>query len=115
MEQHRDPMGNPIGDGRAERVIRQSRELGDDVRELAGELAAAAREIKSKIDIAPMVREHPFRTVLIAAGVGYVLGGGLFTPMTGRLIRLGARAMLVPIVTNQIEAMAAGTGVVSGR
>lgn len=108
-------MGNPTGDGRAERVIRQSRELGDDMRELAGELAEAAREIKGRFDLGPMVRQHPFRTVLVAAGVGYVLGGGLFTPMTGRILRLGARAMLVPIVKNQIEAIAAGTGAVSGR
>lgn len=114
MEQ-RDPIKNPDGSGRAERVIRQSRALGDDVRELAGELSEAAREIRSRFDLSDTIRQHPIRTVLVAAGVGYVLGGGLFTPFTGRLIRLGARAMFVPIVKNQIEAMAAGTGMVSER
>lgn len=101
-------------DGRAERVLRQSRELGDDMKDLANEIAEAAREIKSKVDFSNAIREHPFRTVLIAAGAGYVLGGGLFTPLTGHLMRFGTRAMLVPFARKQLMAMAAGARVASG-
>jgi hypothetical protein len=94
--------------GRAERVINQTRALNDDVRGLASEISSAAKEIRAKVDLGPMVQEHPFRTVLIAAGVGYVLGGGLFTPLTGTLVRVGARAMLLPMLRNQLSNLAAG-------
>ena len=94
--------------GRAERVINQTRVLNEDVKGLASELGAAAKELRARADLGPVVQEHPFRTVLIAAGVGYVLGGGLFTPLTGTLVRVGARAMLLPFLRSQITNLAAG-------
>jgi len=44
------------------------------------------------------VKGNPIRTVLLAAGVGYVLGGGLAAPVTRRLTRLALRAMLLPLL-----------------
>lgn len=38
--------------------------------------------------------EHPFRTVGIAAGAGFVLGGGLFTPLSFRTLRSGIHLAL---------------------
>lgn len=96
--------------GRAERVLRHSRALGEDVRVLKDELGAAAREIRERMDVSASVQAHPFRAVLVAAGVGYVLGGGLFSPLTGRLIGLGTRAVLLPMLAKQLEGMAAGAG-----
>lgn len=93
---------------RAERVLNQTRALNNDMRGLASELSEAAREMKAKVDLGPIVREHPFRTVLIAAGVGYVLGGGVFTPLTGAMVRVGARAMLLPFLRNQLFNLVAG-------
>jgi hypothetical protein len=97
-------------DGRAERVIRTSRALGEDVRVLKDELGAAAQELREKMDFSETVQAHPFRAVLIAAGVGYVLGGGLFSPLTGRLVAVGARAVLLPMLAKQLEGMATGAG-----
>lgn len=94
--------------GRAERVINQTRALNEDMRGLASEIASAAKEIKMKAALGPAVQEHPFRAMMIAAGVGYVLGGGLFTPLTGTLVRVGARAMLLPMLRNQLSNLAAG-------
>ena len=42
------------------------------------------------------VEANPIRSVLIAAGAGYVLGGGLAAPITRRLLRLALRAMILP-------------------
>jgi len=96
--------------GRAERVIQHSRALGDDVRSLTSELSEAASELRQKVDISQSVQAHPFRSIAIAAGVGYVLGGGLFSPLTGTLLRVGMRAMVVPMLKGQLEAMVAGAG-----
>lgn len=41
-------------------------------------------------------QEQPLLCVGVAVGLGYVLGGGLRTPLTGRLLKLGASRLLVP-------------------
>jgi hypothetical protein len=94
--------------GRAERVLEHSRAIGRDVAGLREELSGAAQELSSRVNLGRAVHEHPFRTLLVAAGVGYVLGGGLFTPLTRRLLGAGARALVVPLVRSQLAAVAAG-------
>ncbi len=57
------------------------------------------------------VHEHPGRSVALAVGAGYLLGGGLFSRLTGRVLGTGLRIgfrLLVPflaqsIVTEQIH------------
>jgi hypothetical protein len=44
--------------------------------------------------------------VLAALGVGYVLGGGLFSPFTGRVLSIGLRLAVIPLVKSQLAAMA---------
>ena len=52
------------------------------------------------------VQRNPIGMVLAAAGIGYVLGGGLFSPMTSRLLKIGVRLALVPVIKSQLGAMA---------
>ncbi len=40
------------------------------------------------------VDQRPIRTALISVGAGYLLGGGLFTPLTARLVGTGLRLAL---------------------
>ena len=44
--------------------------------------------------------------VAAAIGVGYVLGGGLFTPLTARLLRVGVRMAMLPFVKDELMGMA---------
>jgi hypothetical protein len=57
------------------------------------------------------VNRHPYETVAAALGIGYVLGGGLFTPLTSRLVRLGLgigiRTALLPILKAELSELAA--------
>lgn len=48
------------------------------------------------------VEKHPYGMLAAAFGVGYVIGGGLFTPTTGRILGLGARLVGVPMVRNAL-------------
>jgi hypothetical protein len=54
-------------------------------------------------------KEHPVRSVAFALGAGYVLGGGLFSPLTARIVgaavRLGLRLAFVPLLTQSIVAL----------
>jgi hypothetical protein len=44
------------------------------------------------------INAHPLRCVLLAAGAGYLIGGGFAAPLTRRLTRLGMRALLIPLL-----------------
>lgn len=60
--------------------------------------------------------EHPGRTTAIAVGAGYLLGGGLFSPLTGRLAAVATkmifRLALVPFISHSLVAV--GETLVSG-
>lgn len=58
-------------------------------------------------DLTGRMQRHPYQTLIIAAGVGYVLGGGLFTRLTLNALRLGARAASIPIVQRELLGIAA--------
>ena len=69
---------------------------------LAEAVSGIAQAAKSRIDLERRIREEPVKTLIIAAGVGYVAGGGFFTPFTGRLLRVGARLWLIPMLKRQL-------------
>lgn len=77
-----------------EQAERSQRSMAD----IASDLGENAMELYERLDLARQVQEHPYRTLAIAAGIGYVLGGGLFTPLTGLLVRIGTRAMMLPLL-----------------
>ncbi len=78
------------------------------VQEIASDVGQVASEIYGKLDIGREMREHPYRTLAIAAGVGYVMGGGIFTPLTAGIFRLGLRAMAIPAVQTILSQVASG-------
>lgn len=57
-------------------------------------------------DLRERVEEHPWKTLGMAVGAGYLLGGGLFTALTGRLLfgglRIGLRLAAIPLVREEL-------------
>ena len=53
--------------------------------------------------------EHPGRTTAIALGAGYLLGGGFFSPLTGRVaalaVKMAFRIALIPFVSQSLVAL----------
>ena len=49
-------------------------------------------DLGEAVDLRGRVRRHPYGMVAAALGAGYVLGGGLFSSLTFRLLGLGVRA-----------------------
>lgn len=68
----------------------------------AADAAAEATGLK------PMVEKHPYAMVAAAFGVGYVLAGALFSPLTRRLVGLGIKAVMLPQVQNRLFDVAEG-------
>jgi hypothetical protein len=59
--------------------------------------------------LARQTQQHPGRTVAVTFGAGFILGGGLFSPLAARLVgvgvRLGLRLVVLPVVTERLGAL----------
>jgi hypothetical protein len=86
----------------ADAVLQHSRALRQDAHALAGELRGAVDEMRDKLDLKGRMERNPYGTLLVAAGVGYVLGGGLLTRFTGNVIKLGLRLMVMPMLKDEL-------------
>ena len=84
---------------RVEKVGHTAEQVWDRTRDSVSDFGEAL-DIKGRVD------RHPFGTVAAAIGIGYVLGGGLFTPLTGRIVRLGLgigmRLAVLPLLKREV-------------
>jgi DUF883 C-terminal glycine zipper region len=80
----------------------------DQALQSAGQLYNALDAVVSK-----HVRDNPYATLAAAAGVGFVLGGGMRSPIGQVLLRLSVRAFGPPLVSaalhNAVERAQAAT------
>ncbi len=81
-------------------------QIGSDAAHLWGNARSAVSDLGQSLDLKGRVERHPYGMVAAALGVGYVLGGGLFTPLTARIIRLGVRLAALPFVKDELVGMA---------
>ena len=63
-------------------------------------------EAITALDLTGRMTRNPYRTMLIAAGVGYILGGGLFTRLTSNVFKMGMRVGSHPLVQRELLGMA---------
>lgn len=95
-----------MGD-RAARVSDTAHQAWDRTRD-------AVTDLKRAADIDGRVQRNPYGTVAAALGIGFVLGGGLFTPLTARIVglgmRIGVRLALLPMLKDQISELADSLG-----
>ena len=94
--------GNEGQDGFGQRVDR----IGSDAHQLWDDARGAVTDLQDTLDLKGRVERNPYLMVAAAVGVGYVLGGGLFTRTTGRLLRLGVRLAALPMVKDELIGMA---------
>lgn len=84
---------------------RQARRLGSELTEMGGTVNALVEDARA------VVREHldqqPYVVLAVAAGLGYVLGGGLPTGIVGRLLLFGGRVALEGAIANYASAATA--------
>jgi hypothetical protein len=74
----------------------------------ATSVADAAGVLWETLDVAGHVRRHPYRLLAGAAGIGFVLGGGLFTRLAAQIasagLRIGLMAALPVVQEKLVEA-----------
>ncbi|MCY1076737.1 hypothetical protein [Archangium lansingense] len=94
--------GNQGQDGFGQRVD----QIGSDAQQLWDDARGAVTDLQDTLDLKGRVQRNPYLMMAAAVGVGYVLGGGLFTRTTGRLLRLGMRLAALPMVKDELIGMA---------
>ena len=81
----------------------QIQKISDDVELLGKDVSDLVHQVREKRILQRYYQHNPYVVVAAAAGLGYVVGGGLFTPFTKRLVRFGMKAMFVPIAASQLK------------
>ena len=106
MAMNREYEGSAMDHGR--RMVEEARAF----REAIG---SQAESFTKSIDLRGRVERNPLGMVLAAAGIGYVLGGGLFSALTGKVVRIGLRLALIPVIKSQLANIAGGAGEAAGE
>lgn len=77
-------------------------QIGSDAQRLWEDTRAAAEDLGHTVDLRGRLERHPYGTLAVAFGVGYLLGGGLFTPATARVVRMGMKLAALPLVKDEL-------------
>jgi len=78
------------GDG-SKKLGRQMEKVGHTAEQMWDRTRDSFSDFSDAVDLKGRVNRNPYGTVAAALGIGYVLGGGLFTPLTARIVGMGLR------------------------
>jgi hypothetical protein len=101
---------SPREEEKKPRTTRRNGGRGTESPRLLSAVEEARESISTTIDdVRERVEKQPVKTLALAVGAGYVVGGGLFTPLTGRLFYTGLRVALrlaaLPLVREELMAL----------
>jgi hypothetical protein len=105
----------PIDSGyQGQGAMDHGRRMVEEARAFKEAVGAQASSFSQALDLSGRVQRNPFIMVGAAAGIGYVLGGGLFSSMTGKMMRIALRAAIIPLVKNQLAGLASAASGATG-
>ena len=95
---------NPSGNGQQQQegFVGRVGHLNESAHQLLEEARSTFEDLGAAIDLRGRVQRHPYAMVAAALGVGYVLGGGLFSRLTFRVLGVGVRVAAIPLVKHQL-------------
>ncbi len=85
------PNGRAASADGGKKLGRQMEKVGHTAEQMWDRTRDSFSDFSDAVDLKGRVKRHPYGTVAAALGIGYVLGGGLFTPLTARIVRMGVR------------------------
>ena len=90
-------------------AVQHAGNMMEEAKAFTNAISESVNNFSESIDLRGRVERAPIPMVCAALGVGYVLGGGLFSATTRRLLQIGRAAVVVPFVKKQLTTMA-GSG-----
>jgi len=101
-------------DGGRNTVGQRVDRINDTAQEAWTRSREAVTNLRDTLDIDGRVDRHPFGMLAAALGVGYVLGGGIFSPLTARIVgfglRMGIRLAAIPFIKEELLGLAESVG-----
>ncbi|MBL8922451.1 MAG: hypothetical protein JNJ54_26610 [Myxococcaceae bacterium] len=79
-----------------------AQEIGEQVAEVLQNANSALNGVADAVGLTERVEKSPYGMVAAALGIGYVLGGGLLTPTTFRVLRMGMKLAAIPAVRDKL-------------
>jgi hypothetical protein len=83
---------------------------GDTAQEAWSRTRETVSDIKERLDIQGRVERNPYGMMAAALGVGYLLGGGFFSPLTARIVglgfKMGLRLAAIPFLESELRGLA---------
>ncbi len=83
--------------------------VNDTAQEAWSRTRETVNELKDRLDIDGRVARNPYGMMAAALGVGYVLGGGFFSPLTARIVglgfKMGLRLAAIPFLENELRGL----------
>jgi ElaB/YqjD/DUF883 family membrane-anchored ribosome-binding protein len=99
------PNGRSAGDGN-KKLGKRIEKVGHTAEQVWDRTRDSVSDISNALDIQGRVQRNPYGTVAAAVGIGYVLGGGLFSPLTSRIVglglRIGLRLAVLPMLKQEM-------------
>ncbi len=108
------PSGNGTHDDKSRGLFERVEHISSSAQELLTEARDTVSDLKKTLDISARMERHPYTMLAAAVAVGYVLGGGLFTSTTARLVRLGIKVAALPLIKNELFNLAGNSLAGSG-
>jgi ElaB/YqjD/DUF883 family membrane-anchored ribosome-binding protein len=111
MDSQAETAPNGRSHGNGQRTIGQRVDRASETAHQAWEATRhAVSDLRGTLDIDGRVHRNPYGTIAAALGIGYVLGGGLFSPLTGRVVglglRIGLRLAVLPLLKRELSELA---------
>ena len=114
METHEETHEQNASNGRRNETEHGAGWVSDSAHKAWSRTQGAVSELKRAAAIEERVNRHPYGAVAAALGIGYALGGGIFTPLTSRIValglRIGIRLAILPILKDEISVLADALG-----
>jgi hypothetical protein len=85
-----------------EAPVGMERRLAHGATAFAKTANAVLNGLSDAAGVTPRVEKNPYGLVAVAMATGYVAGGGLFTPLSTRLLGLAVKLAAVPAVRDRI-------------
>lgn len=92
--------------GHSEGLGARVHSLGRAARSFREQARSTAADLGHAFDMRRRTRRHPYAMVAAALGVGYVLGGGLFSRTTVRLLGVAGRVAALPLLRSELIGLA---------
>lgn len=91
------------GSNDTQKLVDDTRTLAEDSRQVIDDVQRLYDRMRDEGSIADHYEDNPFAVLAAAAGAGYILGGGLFTPFTKRILKIGMKGLVIPLASAQIK------------